>query len=249
MSPIVSGLPFFYIRGAPPETSATTWTTSASPYLFHIALGPSVVNPAMVDKVDLHAGGYPAEYGRYAGAVVTASTTAPRDDWHGEGNIRLFDAGGMIEGGFDGGRGTVLLGGRYSYTAAVISLLAQNTTLDYRDLQARITYDLTPKDRISLFAFGAYDLLGTTQDGVFTTVFGSEFYRVDLRYDRKLEGDARLRLAVTGGFDQTHIADERNARDLVLGTRFEVEEPLGSTLTMRGGLDAQFDGYTADTLR
>ena len=115
----MSGLPFFYVRGAPPGNVGYFLDGVRVPYLFHVAVGPSVVNPAMVDKVELYPGAYPAEYGRYAGAIVAASITPPRDDWHGEGNLRVFDAGALVEGGFDGGRGTVLLGGRYSYTAAI----------------------------------------------------------------------------------------------------------------------------------
>jgi hypothetical protein len=249
VTPIVSGLPYFYVRGAPPGNVGYFLDGVRVPYLFHIAIGPSVVNPAMVDKVDLYSGGYPAEYGRYAGAVVAASTTGPRDDWHGEGNVRVFDAGGMVEGGFDAGRGTVLLGGRYSYTAAIFSLLSPGTQLDYRDFQARVTYDLTPRDRVGVFAFGSYDLLAGSQNGVSTVVFGSEFYRVDARYDRKLEDDGRLRLGVTGGFEQTHVVAERNARDTLFGTRVEVVQPLRPNVTVRTGADLEVDGYTADTLR
>src|SRR5262249_22306106 len=148
-----------YVRGAPPGNIGYFLDGVRVPYLYHVAIGPSIVNPAMVDKVDLHPGGYPAQYGRYAGAIVTAETTAPRSDWHGEGNLRVFDAGAVVEGGFAGGRGTVLVGGRYAYTAALFSLLSPSTKLDYRDYQARITFDLTPRDRIGVFAFGSYDLL------------------------------------------------------------------------------------------
>ena len=123
------------------------------------------------------------------------------------------------------------------------------TQLDYRDFQARITYDLTPRDRIGVFAFGSYDLLASTQNNVSAVVFGSEFYRVDARYDRKLEDDGRLRLAVTGGFEQTHVLAERNARDSLFGTRVEVTRPLRPNLTLRAGADIEIDSYTADTLR
>src|SRR5207247_1471932 len=120
-------------------------------------------------------GGYPARFGRYAGGIVSAETTPPATEPHGEANIRLFDAGALAETGIAGGRGTVLVGARYSYTAALLSLLAQNVALDYRDYQLRATYDLTPHDRVSVFAFGSYDLVGQEQSGGLNVLFGSEF--------------------------------------------------------------------------
>jgi hypothetical protein len=249
VTPVVSGLPYFYVRGAPPGNVGYFLDGVRVPYLFHVAVGPSIVNPAMVDRVDLFSGGYPARFGRFAGAIVSAETTAPRDDWHGEGNLRLFDAGAMVEGGFDGGRGTVLLGGRYSYTAALLSAISPGVKLDYRDVQARATYDLGPRDRIGVFAFGAYDLLSQVENGIESIVFGSEFYRVDVRYDHKLDGSGTMRAAATLGFDQTRVGEQRNARDTSFATRLEIDKPIDDAVTVRGGLDAQFDGYKADATR
>lgn len=244
VTPVISGLPFFYVRGAPPGNVGYFLDGVRVPYLFHVGAGPSVVNPALVERVDLYSGGYPARYGRYAGAIVAAETTAPRNDWHGEGNVRIYDAGAVVEAGFADGRGTALVGGRYSYTAALLSLISPEVGLDYRDYQARITYDLTPRDRISLFAFGAYDLLSNEAAGVKTVLFGSEFYRVDTRYDRKLGASGDLRLGVTLGFDQTHLAEAFNARDALLGARLELTQPLSPSVTVRAGADAQFDSYS-----
>src|SRR5205823_4511533 len=100
VTPIVSGLPFFYVRGAPPGNVGYFLDGVRVPYLFHVGLGPSVIHPAMVDRVDLYPGGYPARFGRFAGGIVSGETTAPRDDFHGEGNIRLVDVGALAETGF-----------------------------------------------------------------------------------------------------------------------------------------------------
>jgi hypothetical protein len=250
VTPTVSGLPFFYVRGAPPGNVGYYLDGVRVPYLFHVFVGPSIVNPAMVERVDLHPGGYPAQFGRYAGAIVSAETTTPRDDFHGEGNLRIFDVGALVESGFGDGRGTALVGGRYSYTGALFSLISPTLTLDYRDYQARITWNLTPRDQISLFAFGAYDLLAQEQNKIESIVFGSEFYRFDLRLDHRFLGGGHLRLATTGGFDQTRIATgQQNARNVPIGTRVELTQPLDRDVTLRAGIDAQFDSYTADPAR
>jgi len=245
VTPIVSGLPFFYVRGAPPGNVGYFLDGVRVPYLFHAAAGPSVVHPAIVERVDLYSGGYPARYGRYAGAIVAAEATEPRTDWHGEGNIRLVDTGAIVEGGFDEGRGTALAGGRFSYTALLFSLISPEITLDYRDYQARVTYDITPRDRVSLFAFGAYDFLSETTNEIETVLFGSEFYRFDARYDAFFPGGGKMRAAFTWGYDQTRVADGRNTRDILFGSRVELTRPIDDALTIRGGLDVQHDVYSS----
>ncbi|MCB9581348.1 MAG: TonB family protein [Polyangiaceae bacterium] len=245
VTPIISGLPFFYIRGAPPGNVGYFLDGVRVPYLYHIAIGPSVVQPAMVDRVDLYPGGYPARFGRYAGGIVSAETTEPLAKLHGEGNIRVFDAGAMVEGGFADGRGTVLLGGRYSYTAKIISLLAPDVTIDYRDYQARVSYDVTSRDRLTLFAFGSYDLLGQTTIGIFRVLFGSEFYRGNLRYEHRLN-DGMVRTDVTLGFDQTRVADQQNVQDRSLDVKSELHKRLSSKSQWRLGTQATLDHYTAD---
>ncbi|MBK7582982.1 MAG: TonB family protein [Myxococcales bacterium] len=244
VTPIISGLPFFYIRGAPPGNVGYFLDGVRVPYLYHLAIGPSVVHPALVERVDLYPGGYPARFGRFAGGIVAAEATAPRSEWHGEGNIRLFDAGAMVEAPFAGGRGTALVGARYSYTAALLSLFAKEITLDYRDYQARVSYDITPKDRVTAFGFGSYDLLGRTQNGLFEVLFGTEFYRLDLRYDRLLP-DGDIRTAVTLGYDQTKIGQQRNAIDEMLVVRSELKQRLEPGVTFRAGADTALDSYSA----
>src|SRR6185436_4822449 len=216
------------------------------PYLYHVGLGPSIVHPALVERVDLYPGGYPARFGRFAGGIVSGETSAPESELHGEANLRLFDAGLLAETGFDEGRGSLLLGGRYSYTAAIVSLLAPDTDLAYRDYQLRLSYALTPDDRITAFGFGSYDLVAQTLNGIYTIVFGSEFYRLDLRYDHTFGTQGRLRSAVTLGFDQTRIAEQRNAQGKMLALRTELEQPLHPRLTLRAGADFTLDAFGAD---
>jgi hypothetical protein len=54
VTPIVSGLPLFYGRGAPPGNVGYFLDGVRVPYVFHAAAGPSVLRPALVDRVDLY---------------------------------------------------------------------------------------------------------------------------------------------------------------------------------------------------
>jgi len=50
VTPIVSGLPYFYVRGAPPGNVGYYLDGIRVPYLFHVGVGPSVVNPSRVES-------------------------------------------------------------------------------------------------------------------------------------------------------------------------------------------------------
>lgn len=246
--PVASGLPFFYVRGAPPGNVGYFLDGVRVPYLYHVMFGPSVVHPGLVERVDLHSGGYPARFGRFAGGIVAAETNPPRPELHGEGNVRLFDAGALVESGFADGRGTALVGGRYSYTATLLSLMAPEIELAYRDYQLRLSYDLSPRDRLTVFSFGAYDLLGRERNGDLTVLFGTEFYRLDLRHDHDT-GHGSLRTAFTLGLDRTANAflagEQRTITTRILGARTALDHRLSDATRFRAGTDGTVERYVA----
>ncbi|HEY4118473.1 MAG TPA: TonB-dependent receptor plug domain-containing protein, partial [Byssovorax sp.] len=246
VTPLASGIPYFYVRGAPPGNVGYYVDSVRVPILFHLGLGPSVIHPALIDRVDLYEGGYPAQYGRFAGAIVAGETKPPLAEWHGEANIRLVDAGALVEAPFADGKGTALVGGRYGYTTLLLKLIAPDVDLDYADYQARASYRLSAHDQISAFAFGSWDHWATKQDGVFQTLFDTQFHRLDLRYDRVLEGGGTLRQAVTLGVDRTGLDDGQYVFDRMIAARTEVEMPVTAGARVRFGVDMTMDATSSE---
>jgi TonB family protein len=249
VTPIASGAPYFFVRGAPPGNIGYFLDGIRVPLLYHVGFGPSVIHPGIVERVDLYPGAYPVRYGRFAGAVVAAETTAPLDRLHGEGNIRLFDAGAMLEAPFADGRGAALVGGRYSYTALILSLIAPEVELAYWDYQARLSYELTPRDTVSVFSFGAYDFLGEEdRNGKVETILGTEFHRVDLRYEREVSPRTHWRNAIAFGFDRSRGDQDSGpvVIDYLIQPRSELTHRLDSGDELHVGLDAALDVYDVD---
>jgi len=243
VTPIISGLPFFFVRGAPPGNVGYFLDGIPVPLLFHVGAGPSVVHPALIERVDLYPGGYPARFGRYSGGIVSGETVAPASELRGEYNLRTFDVGALIELPFAEHRGELLLAGRYAFTAALFSLLSPQTKLDYWDYQARASYAVTPKDTLSVFSFGSYDFLGERTPTRVLTLFGTEFHRLDARYDHALSPDGNLRLAVSAGLDRSRLPDDRYVRDRSLGMRAEVSLRVTRDALLRFGSDVRSDAY------
>jgi hypothetical protein len=251
VTPAISGLPYFYVRGAPPGNVGYLVDGIRVPLLFHAFLGPSVLHPATLDDVVLYRGAYPAKYGRYAGAVIAADTYTPPDRLTGEGNVRLYDAGGLLSTPFAGTQGKVSVAGRYSYTGLIISQLS-SVTLGYWDYQLLADYDLGPKDTLSIFTFGAYDFLGSSTmetdnpDDVADlnedAGTATEFHRVSLRYDHRTAETGRLRWAATVGQDRL-IGVLGSVRERLVSTRAELDHPLSAGVTLHTGGDFELHRY------
>jgi TonB family protein len=249
VAPILSGLPYFYVRGAPPGDTGYFIDSIRVPILFHVGAGPSVIAPALVDRTDLYPSAYPARYGRFAGGIMTGETTEPRNRPRGEAQARVFDAGALVEQPFESGNTSVLLGGRYSYTGALLAAVAPDYVLDYHDYQARISRRMSARDRLTLFAFGGFDQL--RNGDVDRTLFDVRFDRVDLRYDRDT-GDGHVRLATTLSHDHALNADEEPGDPTSIiesngvRVRLEFDQRLGPGARVRGGIDGAADRVSAE---
>jgi TonB family protein len=255
--PIVSGVPSFFIRGAPPANVGFFIDGVDVPLLYHAFLGPSVIHPGLIDSVDLYRGSAPVEYGRFAGPIVAANMRPFDRRFSGEGTLRAIDVGGLVEVPFGEcepgapagcSRGSARASGRYSYTGVVLSLLS-NADLRYWDYQVQTSYTLGPRDTVSVFSFGAFDYFRSDRTAEQDQGGKVSFHRLDLRWDRKLANGGSLRVALTGGFDRTGGTEDTESQvtDTSLRLRVQAATPLGAGVTLRSGLDARGDRFQLRT--
>ncbi|HET6149196.1 MAG TPA: TonB-dependent receptor [Polyangia bacterium] len=246
VTPLVSGLPYFFMRGAPPNNNGYFLDGIRVPLLFHVGLAQGVIHPGLVDHVDFLSGSAPASYGGVAGAIIAGQTRDPAPAAHGEANLRIVDAGGLVESPVAGGRGSVLLAARYGYPGPVLGAITSDLTLSYWDYQARGTWRLSDRDTLGILAFGSHDYLATPSPSGDPTArpieqFVTDFHRVDLRYDHALD-DGRIRIGITGGHDRQGAAPiyitERS-----LAVRLDVDRRLSSSVRVRGGAVGRLDDH------
>ncbi len=240
VTPIISGLPLFFIRGAPPGNVGFYIDGIRVPLLYHAFLGPSVLHPAFIKQVNLSAGPIPTRYGRIAGGVVEAELAEPEGITRAEASIRLIDAGAFVEAPINEGRGYAVLSGRYSYTALLISAFSPGTRLDYWDYQGLFGYRVTKRDELSVLALGAFDYMGQADE----PPVGTEYHRIDLRWDRQFDKDTDLRLAATWGRDRTRT-QQGFVSDRLLSSRLVFEHREDSAVA-RAGADLYLDKYAME---
>ncbi|MBS0658945.1 MAG: TonB family protein [Verrucomicrobia bacterium] len=240
VTPIFSGVPFFYVRGAPPGNSGYLVDGVPVPMLFHLGAGPSVIAPGLIDRVDFFPSGYPARYGRFSGAIIAGETKGPATTLRGEWNIRLFDASALVESPIGDGKGTALVAGRYGYPGLLLSLLSPEVGLQYWDYQVRASRRVGDRDVLSTFVFGAYDKLTDKRRDY--DLFDVQFHRVDLRWDHLGQSGGKSRLAMGLMFDQTggtgDSKEDRVATRMFGGqVREEWEQRLSPEVLLRAGGD------------
>jgi TonB family protein len=204
VTPVVSGLPYFLVRGAPPGNTGFFIDGVRVPALFHLGVGAAVVHPGLIDRVDFYPGAYPAHFGRFTGGILSGEVLPPAQRPHAEASLRLLDAGALVSSPVAGGQGTVLASGRYGYPGPLISLFAPNISLGYWDYQTRATWRATDRDEVGAFVFGSFDSLSqSTNGGPMHELLGYQFHRADFRWDRRTSDSGRLRLALTLGYDRS----------------------------------------------
>jgi hypothetical protein len=245
VTPTLSGAPYFYVRGSPPGNLGYFIDDIQLPALFHVLAGPSVLHPAMVESVDFYPGPYPARYGRFTGGIAAGQVRRASYGLHGELSLRAFDSSGLIELPLaTGERATSLtLAGRVAYANPIARLFAPEISVSYWDYQARLSHQLSARDELVLLAFGSHDALDREEDdGERVVVFGAEFHRLQLRYQRQLESGS-LRVMAFGGWDRSAQSDGDVTLENAMGRlRADWSSELGPW-RLEAGIDGGLDRY------
>jgi len=217
--PVLSGLPYVYIRGAPPSGTVYFYDDINLPLLFHFALGPSVIHPTLVGPIDFYSGVAPARYGRYTGGVISGRGPEPHAPrLGGELELRLIDINGMLEVPV-GKKGSLMMAGRYGYPGLMLSIFAPDTSLAYWDYQTRFTMPLTSHSEFQLLWFGSYDSVGERNDeGKMETSLALQFHRLELRYLHHW-GEYSWGVALSTGYDQSLFEDALKINSYRIGPR------------------------------
>jgi hypothetical protein len=208
--PVASGLPYIYVRGAPPASTLYYYDDVALPSLFHVGLGPAVIHPAMLGAVELYSGVPPARYGRHTGGVIAAQRRALGDTRvpaFGELELRAIDINGLLFTPL--GTGGLTIAGRYGYPGLVLSALSDEVSLDYWDYQLQLRQSLHAGTTAEVSWFGAHDRLEAGRS------FESTFHRIELRLLR--DGPSyQFGGALLLGLDATSNSDASSALEAQL---------------------------------
>ncbi len=231
--PILTGVPYVYVRGAPPAGTIYYYDDIPLPELFHLALGPAVIHPAMIGPIDFYPGVAPARYGRHTGGVIVGEGPSESGPLDREIELRLIDVNGIVQAPVGHG-GRVTISGRYGYPGLLLSVLSPDASLAYWDYQARLTLPVGAHDRFELVALGAYDEAGAKSDT--SQNLSLQFHRIDARFLHR-RGPLRYGADVLFGWDQSQLGNTFRAQTTSLSPRVWLEWHGGRGTRMRVGAD------------
>jgi TonB family protein len=242
------GLGALVIRGSSPNDSGIYVEGHKIPLLYHFLVGPGVLAPELIDRIDFFPGNFGVGYGRVtAGVVDVGIKTSPAPRLHGVVDINLLHSSAYVEGPL-GGKWTGSVSARRSYIDLILPfVLPDNVTTAapvYWDYQAGVNRTLSG-GKLSLYAFGSNDTLKVVssdpRQGNLDLGVEIGFHKVFAVWTQALGGWTN-RLSPAYGYERVRFgvgpfAINENAH--VLALRDDLTRPLGKRLTLRVGFDGE----------
>jgi outer membrane receptor for ferrienterochelin and colicin len=126
----------------------------------------SIINPSLLKQVDFITGGFPAKYGDKMSSVFEMSMKdGNREMMNSDVNLNLGGFGAMVDAPvFD--NGSLVFSARRGFFDLLTSVMNKPAAPRYYDAVGKLTYDLDPKNRLSILGFYYLDQIsreGTAQ--------------------------------------------------------------------------------------
>ncbi len=147
-----------YIRGSEPGSNLYYFDRTPLGYPFHWGGLLSTVSSEVIDKIDIYAGGYGAEFGLDSQAVLDIHSRDNLEEGiSGKFNLNILYSEGMLERSI-GDEGYVSIAGRRSYIDLIVGRFIDGQQFPYfSDYQLKFAYPLGEKHRLTLNSFAATD--------------------------------------------------------------------------------------------
>jgi len=155
----------FYVRGGGADENLILLDDAVIYNPYHMAGFFSIFNGDAIKSVDLYKGGFPAEYGGRLSSIIDITMKDGNDQsFHGEGGIGLISSRLMLEGPIVKSKVSFMVSARRTYLDLLIKpFLPAGTEAAYYfyDLNAKVNYIISDKDRVYLSGYMGADVLST----------------------------------------------------------------------------------------
>ena len=181
----------------------------------------SIVNPALLQKVDFLTGGFPVTYGDKMSSVFDMSLRdGNKEVFNTDLNLNIAGFGLMLDGPLND-NGNIVLSLRRGFFDIITATLNRPAAPSYYDAVAKVTYDIDNKNKVSLVGFYYIDQIektGTDKE---------ENYSWN-RYDYLTRDDYGAAIGVNwrslisdNAFSLTTVSFTSNGWNTIQGTEFE----------------------------
>ncbi|MBT7809040.1 TonB-dependent receptor [Candidatus Poribacteria bacterium] len=172
-----------YVRGGRPEENRFYFDRIPLAYPYHFGGLTSTINSETVDRIDVHAGGFGAQFGEAQAVIDIAPPARRRDGFRGSADVNLLLSEWYGQGPI-GENGSAYVAGRRSYLDLIVSRFVSTEELTalprFWDYQAGMELDLSDSQHLRLTTFAAEDFMQFFIDG--DDVTDNPEYAGELRY-------------------------------------------------------------------
>lgn len=188
------------------------------PFHLRLLLSPaSVLDPRVLGSLDVHAGGFTAQFGDRMGAVIDARSVHPAADAYYELGASLFHLSALASQRFGGGKGQWLAAVRRSNLDEVADIVdSEIGEPSYGDAFGRLDYAFSDRTRGSLHVLLANDHAEVQNTG--ETEFADADYRNSYVW-ATLEHEFSPAMQVRAIVSYTDVASERTGEVIEPGSR------------------------------
>ena len=152
-----------YIRGSDPGSNLYYLDRTPLGYPFHWGGLLSTISSETIDKIDIYAGGYGAQFGLDSQSVIDIHARDGIDDrFDGKFNLNIWYSEGLLEGKI-GEKGYLSVSGRRSYFDLIVGPIVERQSGSeqqfpyFSDYQLKFAYPITENHNLTVNAFAATD--------------------------------------------------------------------------------------------
>ncbi len=125
----------------------------------------SVIEPRVVESMDVYTGGYPVEYGDRMSGVIDVKTMSPPEDLYHEIGLSFFNSSVLSAGRFVGDRAEWVMSARRSNIDILYDRFSEQPERPrYTDLFAKLAFDVSERLRITGSVLRATDRIALADD-------------------------------------------------------------------------------------
>lgn len=158
----------FYVRGGSNDQNLILLDNATVYNPSHLFGFFSTFNSDAVNNMTIYKGSMPAQYGgRLSSTLDVSMRNGDMDNFHLTGGIGLISSSLTAEGPIQKGRSSFIVSARRTYADALAHAIGveqvKDSKLYFYDLNAKLSYVLSDKDRLSITAYHGKDKLGINQ--------------------------------------------------------------------------------------
>lgn len=187
----------FYVRGGASDQNLILLDEAPVYNASHLLGFFSTFNSDAIKDMTVYKGGMPAQYGgRLSSVLDIKMNDGNNQDYNVSGGVGLISTKLNVEGPIQKDRSSFLLTGRRTYADLFLKLSKDSTVranrLYFYDLNAKLNYQLSPKDRLYLSGYFGKDVLGVGETFGIDWGNGTGTLRWNHIFDNKLFSNTSL---------------------------------------------------------